>query len=295
MISSVERKLLVAEAEAVIQAGSKSFRLASRLFDRETRQRAWLLYAWCRHCDDLSDGQSLGHGAHPPADPDARLALIRDCTARALTGERTGSVPFDALGLVAAECRIPRRYIDDHLEGYALDAGGWVPATEADMLRYCYHVAGAVGGMMAVIMGVDPDDEETLGRAADLGIAFQLANIARDICEDAAVGRRYLPDSWLIDLGLSADALGDPASRPGLALAGKRLAVLAEHYEASARIGARRLPFRSRWAVLAAAAIYGAIARKVADRGQAAWDRRTIIGKREKLGHVARAWRDARA
>ena len=58
-------------------------------------------------------------------------------------------------------------------------AGG--RAAEDDLLRYCYHVAGAVGCMMAVVMGVAPDDEETLRRAADLGIAFQLANIARDI------------------------------------------------------------------------------------------------------------------
>ena len=55
--------------------------------------------------------------------------------------------------------------------------------------RYCYHVAGAVGVMMAVVMGVARDDGETLDRACDLGIAFQLANIARDIGEDDAAER----------------------------------------------------------------------------------------------------------
>jgi len=224
MTSSVERKLLVAEAEAVIQAGSKSFRLASRLFDRTTRQRAWLLYAWCRHCDDLSDGQSLGHGAHPPADPEARLALIRDCTARALAGERTGSVPFDALG-----------------------------------------------------------------RAADLGIAIQLANIARDIVDDARVGRSYIPTDWT---GCDLDPL-DPAQRPRLVEIAQRLSTLANRYRASSKVGAARLPFRSRWAVLSAAAIYGEVATRAVQLGPKAWDRRISISKAEKFALVARAYVEA--
>ena len=102
-------------------------------------------------------------------------------------------MPFDALGIVARECRIPRRAVDDHLDGFALDAKGWTPETEEDLLRYCFHVAGAVGVMMALVMGVDPDDSDTLDRASDLGLAFQLANIARDISADAAEGRVYLP------------------------------------------------------------------------------------------------------
>ncbi|MEO0033804.1 MAG: hypothetical protein RIS94_3562, partial [Pseudomonadota bacterium] len=52
-----ERAALVAHARETIRAGSKSFAAASRLFDRTTRERAWLLYAWCRRCDDLIDGQ----------------------------------------------------------------------------------------------------------------------------------------------------------------------------------------------------------------------------------------------
>jgi phytoene synthase len=65
------------------------------------------------------------------------------------------------------------------------------------MLQYCYHVAGAVGCLMAVLMGVSPEDEDTLGRASDLGIAFQLANIARDLADDDSIGRCYLPEEWL--------------------------------------------------------------------------------------------------
>jgi 15-cis-phytoene synthase len=280
MTSSAERQSLVAEAERIIREGSKSFRFASNLFDQQTRERAWLLYCWCRACDDLADGQTLGHNAVAPADPEARLAFLRETTDRALAGETTGIPPFDALRVVAAECAIPRRFIDDHLAGFALDAEGWRPRTDDDLLRYCYHVAGAVGCMMAVIMGVDPADEDTLDRAADLGLAFQLSNIARDLVEDHRTGRTYIPAEW---------GTVDPADRPLLAGYAERLAALVERYEASARVGAARLPFRARWAVLAAANIYGAIARKVVARGEAAWDSRTVIHKPAKLVHVVNA------
>ena len=228
----------------------------------------------------MADGQTLGHNAVAPADPEARLAFLRETTDRALAGETIGIAPFDALRFVAAECAIPRRFINDHLAGFALDAEGWRPASEDDLLLYCYHVAGAVGCMMAVIMGVDPADEDTLDRAADLGLAFQLSNIARDLVEDHGVGRVYIPADW---------NEGAPSDRAALARHAERLGALVGHYEASARVGAARLPFRSRWAVLSAANIYGAIARKVVARGERAWDTRTVIHKPAKLVHLINA------
>ena len=143
--------------------------------------------------------------------------------------------------------------------------------------------------MMAVVMGVPAEEQETLSRAADLGIAFQLANIARDIVEDDGVGRTYLPADWLAEVGVAQGQLSLADSRPALAQMAMRLFQLAEPYQESARIGARRLPPRSRWAVLTAANVYGDIARRVVARGESAWDSRTVVGKPAKLGHVARA------
>ena len=273
------RDALIATAGETIARGSKSFALASRLFDRRTRGRAWLLYAWCRACDDLADGQD--HGGRLGAGGD--LARIRTLTDRALAGEWIGEAAFDGLRLLMDEVPIPRAMIEDHLAGFALDAAGWRPRTQADLLRYCHHVAGVVGEMMAIVMGVPPDDADTLACAERLGIAFQLANIARDLREDAEAGRCYLPQAWLEELEESE----------AVTLITRRLADLAGRYEAGARIGARRLPFRSRWAVLAAAGIYGAIAREVARRGEAALDRRVVIGRAAKLGWVFRALRQA--
>ncbi|MCP1469047.1 phytoene synthase [Sphingobium sp. OAS761] len=284
-----DRPALVAHARNAIARGSKSFAMASTLFDRVTRERAWLLYAWCRKCDDIADGQDHGGALNPAGDAQARLSSMRVLTATALRGEPTGDPAFDGFGLVMRECRIPEQYAQDLIEGFALDARDWRPRSEADMLRYCYHVAGAVGCMMAVLMGVDPADEATLDRACDLGLAFQLANIARDISEDEAADRCYLPVEWLVEMDIPPGEHMKPWARPRLAILSRRLADMAAAYEASARHGTGALPPRAAWAVLAAAGIYGDIAREVGRRGEKAWDRRVVTPRREKLGWVVRA------
>ena len=268
------RSAIVATAGEAIRRGSRSFTAASRLFDRSRRERAWLLYGWCRRCDDLADGQDHGHGATAVTDAAARIEAIRVRTEAALRGDWIGDAAFDGLRIFVAETGVPENLVRDVVAGFALDAEGWRPASEEDLYRYCYHVAGAVGRMMAVAMGVSPDDEDVLDRASDLGIAFQLANITRDLAEDEAAGRCYLPPEWLAE---------------GRVAAAARLAERAEAYAASGRAGAAALGFRSAWAVLAAAGIYGEIARKVTALGDAAWERRVSTSALEKLAWIARA------
>jgi 15-cis-phytoene synthase len=290
---SRDRAALVAAAAESIAKGSTSFALASKLFDKTTRERAWLLYGWCRACDDLADGQDHGGVRATVTDPQARLATLMSLTDRALAGETTGNAAFDGLAVVALEVGIPRHFIDDHIAGFALDADDWRPRTEDDLLRYCYHVAGVVGCMMAVVMGVSPDDDETLDRACDLGVAFQLANIARDLSEDDAVGRCYLPEDWLVEADIPPGEHMRPHYRSRVADMGWWLASMAQEYENSARVGATKLPFRARWAVLAAAGIYGDIAREVAKRGSAAWNHRVVTTKAAKVSWIAKAFGQA--
>ncbi|WP_298670453.1 phytoene/squalene synthase family protein [uncultured Sphingomonas sp.] len=287
------RAAIVATARHSIARGSRSFALASRLFDSVTRERAWLLYSWCRRCDDLIDGQDHGHDMRAVADPLARVAMVERLTAAALAGEAGGEAAFEALRIVAAETALPPRFAHDLVAGFRLDAEDWRPRSEDDLYRYCYHVAGAVGCMMAVVMGVAPEDRDTLDRACDLGMAFQLANIARDVAEDDRVGRCYLPLEWLAEMDIPPGEHMKPPFRARLTVLVRRLTDRAALHEASARVGAARLPPRSRWAVLAAAGIYGDIARKVAQRGGHAWNGRVSIGMAAKLARVARAGIDA--
>jgi len=143
------------------------------------------------------------------------------------------------------------------------------------------------------MMGVPADDEETLGRAADLGIAFQLSNIARDIREDLEEGRCYLPLDWMEEFGVTRETLFDPKSEFALTSIVKRLVDSVQVYEDSARLGVDKLPFRSRLAVLSALRIYGAIGRRVGKLGSAAWDERVTVGKMQKLAYVVPSFAEA--
>ena len=166
-----------------------------------------------------------------------------------------------------------------------MDATEYSYETIEDTLLYCYHVAGVVGVMMAMLMGVR--DRAVLDRACDLGIALQLTNIARDIVPDHAVGRVYLPSDWLAEVGLTRDTMADPANRDKLYRVAERLLNTAEPYYRSARAGLAHLPFRSAWAVAAAANVYGAIGGEIRKHGTAAWDQRAGTGTWTKLGGVA--------
>ena len=286
----MNRTNLILYAKKSIERGSKSFSRASKLFSRQTRERAWLLYCWCRACDDLADGQDHGHGMSAVANPEKTIAVMRMMTRRAHGGEQTGNPPFDAFGVVAQECDIPLSLARDMIDGFALDSRGWRPETEDDLLQYCYHVAGSVGCMMAIVMGISSRDHDTLDRACDLGLAFQLANIARDVAEDAAAGRCYLPQTWLTEAAIDPDDVMAPDRRDALILLVNRLCELAEDYEHSARVGASSLPFRSRWAVLAAAGIYGDIGRAIRKSDGKSLDRRIYTSKAKKLAWIMRAF-----
>lgn len=284
---------VVAYARDAIARGSKSFALAARLFDPVTRDRAMLLYAWCRHCDDVIDGQVMGEGrSGDTRTPAERLAEVETETENALAGRPSG-LPWQALARVVGETGIPARYPRDLIQGFRIDMEERPFRTIDDTLAYCYHVAGCVGVMMAIVMGVRPDDHATLNRACDLGIAFQLNNVARDVVEDAMNSRRYIPDDWLASVNLAPNSFAFGPNRRQLARLVARLVFLAEDYEASARWGTAALPWRSAWAVLAAARIYGDIGRRVRDLGEAGLDNRVVTSRSQKARAVAVALPEA--
>lgn len=281
---------VLSHAKAAIARGSKSFALAAKLFDAPTRDRAMLLYSWCRHTDDVIDGQILGEGRNddtrPPA---ARLAEVEHLTKRALEGHPEGDPAYHALAQVVRETNMPHRYPLDLVHGFRIDMEERAFHNFNDTLTYCYHVAGCVGVMMAIVMGVDPKDRATLDRASDLGIAFQLNNIARDIIEDAMNSRRYIPDDWLESVGLTPTTFAFPPGRRQLFRLLVRLVDQAETYETSARHGTPALRNRAAWAVLAAAQIYGNIGRKLAKSGPEALETRMRTTTPEKLAAITLA------
>lgn len=281
---------LAAYSETTIKQGSKSFAKAAMLFDPQTRQSVMMLYAWCRYCDDVIDGQTLGHGQQElaVAEKMARLRMLQEETERTCNGEPSDIPAFAALAQVLQRHGVERRHLFQLLEGFGLDAAEARFRTLDDTLHYCYHVAGVVGVMMAKIMGAQ--DSEVLHRAADLGIAFQLTNIARDVIEDMQVGRCYLPEQWLAKHGIRREAMHLPQHHAALHALACELVALAEQYYASARVGMAQLPWRSAWAIASALLIYRDIGLRVKAARPAAWDGRMRVSSASKLAHVCRGW-----
>jgi 15-cis-phytoene synthase len=271
-----------------IRRGSTSFAAAARLFDPRIREDAYMLYAWCRYCDDEIDGQTMGHGAVglDPVLARRKLAELEDKTRRAMAGEPTDDTAFAAFQRVAQRHGIPAHHPLDLLQGFRMDVEGRTYRTLQDTLLYAYHVAGVVGVMMAQVMGVR--DIGTLRRASDLGLALQLTNIARDVIEDAKVGRIYLPADWLGAAANDPAAVTDPANRALVFAATERLLAAAEPYYASSRWGLKALGFRSAWAIAAARGVYRQIGLKVRAMGPAGMDRRASTGAVTKLALVLR-------
>lgn len=271
------------EAERTIAEGSKSFAAAARLFRPAMRRDATLLYAWCRHCDDVTDGQRLGHGRHQPADAEAVARLKADSLA-ACIGEPRDALPFRALAEVAVRHELPLEVVTDHLAGFERDVEGWRPASLDELLEYCYFVAGAVGILMARIMGVT--EQTTLARASDLGLAFQLTNIARDAVEDARADRCYLPTDWLHEAGIDSEEISRPEAAARAYPLVCRLVEIAEPYYASARIGERALPARAAWAIATARSVYRDIGLKVRRKGPSGLAQRMHTSNGRKVWRV---------
>ncbi len=139
--------------------------------------------------------------------------------------------------------------------------------------------------MMAMIMGAR--DPLVLDRASDLGLAFQLTNIARDVIDDARMGRVYLPDELLARHGITTIDAEDRSQWPRLHAAALELLDLAEAYYASAYAGMSALPPRSAWAIGAARRVYRAIGAKLRAGGPSAWEERVSTTRGEKLTLLA--------
>ena len=146
---------LVDTSRLIIKKGSKSFATAAKLFDEETRDNAYMLYAWCRHCDDVIDNQELGFNSQPQEAETTQRILdeLKEKTQAAIDNKPSDDPIFEGLRYVLKANEIPGRYPMELLEGFAMDAVDHQYRTFDETLQYCYYVAGVVGVMMAYVMG----------------------------------------------------------------------------------------------------------------------------------------------
>ncbi len=264
---------------AAIRGGSKTFFAASLLMPKATRLAAYAVYAFCRYSDDAID---VANGDRAALDNlRSRLALI-------YTGRPGDHFADRAFADVVARYDIPAALPEALLEGFAWDVDRRRYETLDDLEDYAARVAGAVGAIMACLMGAR--SREALARATDLGTAMQLTNIARDVGEDARAGRLYLPAEWMAAQGLDAGAfLAAPAFSPVIgAVVAQILARAALLYERGGA-GIAFLPAECRAAIGAARLIYADIGREIAARGHDSVTARAIVSKKRKLALLANA------
>ncbi len=242
----------MSEAVSVLARHGRSFRLAGRLLPGPTLGLAAELYAFCRAVDDLAD-----EAPDPVAARGELLALRRAL----LSDDRGHPLAGRLLALHRSHGVSPQAAVA-LVDTVLLDLGPVRLATEAELLRYAYGVAGTVGLMMCAVL--DARSAQAAPHAIDLGIAMQLTNIARDVTEDAARGRVYLPAAWL-PAGLTLADMA-VAPEPVFAAVRKVLEQAGRRYR-SAELGYRHLPARVRPAIRAAARLYEEIGRRILRRG----------------------------
>jgi len=263
----------LAACEELMRGGSKSFFAASSLLPQRVRMPAIALYAFCRVADDAIDEHA--------DDPLAMQKLQKRLTA-IYDGQPEEFVADRAMAMVAHRYGLPRELPEALLEGFAWDAAGRHYDTLEDLHHYCARVAGSVGAMMAMIMGIT--NPHALARACELGNAMQLTNIARDVGEDARNGRLYLPRSWMRQVGIDPYTwLADPQFTPALGDVVGRLLLEADRLYQRGSSGIAALPRDCRSAILAASTIYAEIGRVIAERQMNSIDGRAVVGSTRKL------------
>ena len=263
---------LAIESRGVLSHHARSFRWGAWFLPAGTHNDAAITYAFCRLVDDVVD--------------EAENEELATEGVKQLEAElRNQTTPT---ALVAGFAEVMNRdngTLDPAFElikGVRSDLGEQILQTPAELLTYCYRVAGTVGLRMCQVLNVN--DRRALPHAVDLGIGMQLTQIARDVYEDAGRGRVYIPAQILEGVGItSKQVLDGTANREKLAEAVEWLYRLGERYYVSAEHGMRFIPWRSRLAIFVASRTYRAIGVKLARRKFDAMAGRVVVSWYEKI------------
>ena len=273
-----DSRQIARSSREVLATHSRTFRLASLWLPAAARREVAVLYALCRLIDDTADEtvdckqakRSLHH---------IRREVDGAVQPRPLVAEFTD---------IAARRGIDLGAVRELIDGVTGDLATVRMESDADLLRYCYRVAGTVGLMMCPLLGVE--DRRAIPHAIDLGIAMQLTNICRDVREDAMRNRVYLPESRLNEVGISASHIVDRrVAEKSLARVVEGVLDLADRYYQSADQGMHYIPRRSRLAILVASRTYRAIGVRLRRRRCRVMAGRAVVPAWEKARWTASA------
>ncbi|MEE8369934.1 MAG: presqualene diphosphate synthase HpnD [Dehalococcoidia bacterium] len=265
---------------ALAKKEAKNFYYGFMLLPGDQRRAIYAAYAFARQCDDIADkGLPLEEAVR-------QLAAYRQSLDRCLEGRPEGPV-FTALKHTVDSFGIPQEHFYSLIEGVETDLAVRRFQTFDELRRYCYLVASTVGLISIEIFGYR-GGEVARRHAVDLGIALQLTNILRDIREDLARDRVYLPQEELAAFGYDEQDLLSGQATPGF----RRLLAFqierARHYFAEGQQLLPYLPRRARACVGVMAGIYSSILKDIERRPEAVFQRRLSLNTGQKLALASR-------
>lgn len=270
--------------ETITRESSKTFFMASSLLPSSKRRAARALYAFCRISDDLVD---LPQSVDPTGTLDAWRQQVN-------FGVSTTELPnaARAVSLAWADARrayrVPYGYVNQLIDGLALDLQTTRYETFSDLARYCYGVACTVGLMSMHITGYS--GREAIRYAIRLGVALQLTNILRDIGEDWQAGRLYLPREDLAAFGLNETYLEEGRiDDRWRAFMRFQIARARRLYEESLA-GVALLHRDGRFAIGAAGELYRGILSSIEANDYDVFTRRAALSKWGKLRRLPGIW-----
>lgn len=263
----------------VLAQGSKSFAMASRLLPARMRDAVLVYYAYCRRADDAIDES---------AEPKVALAALIAELDQIFSGNAGQDVVTRELARLVALCKLSKAPFIGLLEGFSWDTQKKRYASLDALECYCARVAATVGITMTELMG--PSSGQMLARAADLGVAMQLTNIARDIGTDARANRLYVPLDWLQSRGVDPDQwLREPKFSLALQEIAQALLERADFLYKRCESGVAALPADCRASIYAARLIYADIGRMIQKQGWDSVSERAYVRWHRKLWLLLRA------
>ena len=244
MVSSMK----IDNPEYILATSGESFHWARRFLGKKMGYDAARLYSFCRVLDDMADGDIENGPEH--------LVQIQS---KLKQGQWDNHPLLNQFSDMVDEYDLSTTVVSSLVEGLLDDQADEVLIKdEEDLIQYAYKVAGTVGLLMCNVLNTN--EPRAKPHAIDLGIGMQLTNIARDVLEDAKMGRRYLPGSWVNDMAPEdiIQASTNPYSDEALLIteAVHRLLTLAEKYYASGRRGLAYLPARAHFSIGVSAKVY---------------------------------------
>jgi len=276
MMTPVERSY--AYCKTIARSRAKNFYYSFVLLSEQQRKAMCAIYAFMRHCDDLSD--------EPGATREALDGWRAELT-EALQGRFSDHPIWPAFHHTVRRFSIPHEYLFEMIDGVISDLEPRQFETFEQLYRYCYQVASVVGLTVIHIFGFDT--RSALPLAEKCGIAFQLTNILRDIREDAERGRVYLPAEDLRHFGVPEDDLRSGVRSPAfLKLMAFEAARARAYYDESQPLLDLIHP-RSRSSLWALISIYSRLLQRIEHTNFDVFARRVRLSAAEKSWIIVRA------